>query len=127
MSINQENFIQSIVENEREFNELLFSYGNAVYIYHSLDIEPTMQDFEEYLEGLNEIIRLDMENKGFEKCKMILSFTRYVRERKDIGMEEFVKEKMGVEQYEKYLLNIINIIVFIFCCKALVLNQCRIG
>lgn len=102
MSINQENFIQSIVENEREFNELLFSYGNAVYIYHSLDIEPTMQDFEEYLEGLNEIIRLDMENKGFEKCKMILSFTRYVRERKDIGMEEFVKEKMGVEEYEKY-------------------------
>ena len=43
-----------------------------------------------------------MENKGFEKCKMILSFTRYVRERKDIGMEEFVKEKMGIEEYEKY-------------------------
>lgn len=54
------------------------------------------------MEGLDEVIRIDMENKGFEKCKMILSFTRYVRERKDIGMEEFVKEKMGIEEYEKY-------------------------
>lgn len=101
-NINQENFIQSISENEREYHELLFSYGNAVYIYHSLDIEPTLQDYEEWLDGLDEVIRLDMENKGFEKCKMILSFTRYVRERKDIGMEEFVKEKMGIEEYEKY-------------------------
>ncbi|WP_312351737.1 hypothetical protein [Empedobacter sp.] len=101
-NINQENFIQSISENEREYHELLFSYGNAVYIYHSLDIEPTLQDYEEWLDGLDEVIRLDMENKGFEKCKMILSFTRYVRERKDIGMEGFVKEKMGIEEYKKY-------------------------
>lgn len=101
-NINQENFIQSISENEREYHELLFSYGNAVYIYYSLDIEPTLQDYEEWLDGLDEVIRLDMENKGFEKCKMILSFTRYVRERKDIGMEGFVKEKMGIEEYKKY-------------------------
>ena len=101
-NINQENFIQSISENKREYHELLFSYGNAVYIYHSLDIEPTLQDYEEWLDGLDEVIRLDMENKGFEKCKMILSFTRYVRERKDIGMEGFVKEKMGIEEYKKY-------------------------
>ena len=101
-NINQENFIQSISENEREYHELLFSYGNAVYIYHSLDIEPTLQDYEEWLDGLDEVIRLDMENKGFEKCKMILSFTGYVRERKDIGMEGFVKEKMGIEEYKKY-------------------------
>ncbi len=102
MNINQENFIQNVSENEREFHELLFSYGNAVYIYHSLDIEPTLQDFEEWLDGLDEVIRLDMQNKGFENCKSVLSFTRYVRERKDIGMEEFVKEKMGIEDYEKH-------------------------
>ena len=101
-NINQENFVQSASENEREFHELLFSYGNAVYIYHSLDIEPTLQDYKEWLEGLDKVIRLDMENNGFEKCKSILSFTRYVREKKDIGMDEFVKEKMGIEEYEKY-------------------------
>lgn len=102
MNINQENFIQSISEDEREFHELLFSYGNAVYIYHSLDIEPTSQDFEEWLEGLDEAIRIGMQNKGFENCKSILSFTRYVREKKDIGMDEFVKNKMGIEDYEKH-------------------------
>lgn len=45
MNINQENFIQSISENEREFHELLFSV--ILFIYHSLQIEPTLQDFEE--------------------------------------------------------------------------------
>lgn len=103
MNINQENFVQSVSENDREFHELLFSYGNAVYVYHGLDIEPTLQDYKEWLEGLDQVIRTDMENRGFEKCKTILSFTRYVRERKDIGMEEFVKEKMGKEEYQKYL------------------------
>ncbi len=81
----------------------MFSYGNAVYVYHSLDIEPTLLDYKEWLEGLDQVIRTDMESRGFEKCKTILSFTRYVRERKDIGMEEFVKEKMGTEEYQKYL------------------------
>ncbi len=34
-NLNQENFIQSIAEDNREYHELLFSYGNAVYIYNS--------------------------------------------------------------------------------------------
>ena len=54
------------------------------------------------MEGLDEAIRMDMQNKGFENCQSVLSFTRYVRERKDIGMKEFVKEKMGIEEYKKY-------------------------
>ncbi|MFV0233922.1 hypothetical protein OBK30_12785 [Empedobacter falsenii] len=101
-NIHQEKFIQNLVGQEREFHELLFSYGNAVYIYHSLEIEPTLVDYEEWLEGLSHPIKEEMKNRGFENCKTILSFTRYVREKRDIGMEEFVKDKMGDEEYEKY-------------------------
>ena len=101
-NLNQENFIQSIAEDDREYHELLFSYGNAVYIYNSLEIEPTLVDYEEWLEGLSDSIKEDMKNRGFENCKTILSFTRYVREKSDIGMEEFVKEKMGSSDFEKY-------------------------
>lgn len=46
-NLNQENFIQSIAKDDREYHELLFSYGNAVYIYNSLEIEPTLVDYEE--------------------------------------------------------------------------------
>src|SRR5690606_18056927 len=52
--------------------------------------------------GLNEPIKSDMQNKGFEGCKGILSFMRYVREKHDIGLEEFVKEQMGENDYQKF-------------------------
>ncbi|MEG0037511.1 MAG: hypothetical protein RR733_05170 [Victivallaceae bacterium] len=51
---------------------------------------------------MQENIRKDMQSKGFETCKSILSFTRYVREKRDIHMEDFIIEKMGIEQYGKY-------------------------
>ncbi len=46
-NLNQENFIQSIAEDNREYHELLFSYGNAVYIYNSWEIESNLVDYED--------------------------------------------------------------------------------
>lgn len=98
----QESFLENVSEELKEFHSLMFSYGNATYLYHNLPIEPTLQDFNEWLGGLDGNIKKDMEKRGFEACKGVLSFTRYVREKKDIGLDEFVKEKMGKEEYEKY-------------------------
>lgn len=98
----QENFISNLADEDKEYHSLLFSYGNASYLYHHLPIEPTLEDYTEWLEGLDENFRKEMQSKGFESCKNILSFTRYVREKRDIGMEDFVIEKMGTEQYRKF-------------------------
>jgi hypothetical protein len=98
----QENFISNISDQDKEYHSLLFSYGNASYLYHHLPIESTFEDYTEWLEGLNENMRKDMQTKGFEACKNILSFTRYVREKRDIGMEDFVIERMGTEEYSKF-------------------------
>ncbi|MGL6128566.1 hypothetical protein SAMN05444360_1344 [Chryseobacterium carnipullorum] len=98
----QENFINNLADKDKEYHSLLFSYGNASYLYHNLPIEPSFEDYTEWLEGLQENIRKDMQSKGFETCKSILSFTRYVREKRDIHMEDFIIEKMGIEQYGKY-------------------------
>lgn len=101
----QEKFMKEVPEKDRDYHALLFSYGNASYIYHNLDIEPTEQDYKEWLEGLEEgNFKKDMENKGFDSCRRILSFTRYVREKHDIGMDEFVRKEMGEETYKKYRL-----------------------
>ena len=46
------------------------------------------QDYEEWLEGLPDNVSRGMAAKGFEECRTLLSFTRYVNERHDVGMEE---------------------------------------
>lgn len=98
----QENFIGNLSEKDKEYNSLMFSYGNASYLYHHLPIEPTFKDFKEWLGGLPKNIAKDMESKGFEECKGILSFTRYIREKRDIHMEDFILEKMGIDDYNKH-------------------------
>jgi len=43
-----------------------------------------------------------MKNKGFESCKTVLPFTRYVNEKNDLGLEEFVIKLMGADLYKEY-------------------------
>lgn len=89
-------------EKKREL-ELLFSYGNTVYRYHSIEITPQIEDFSEWLSGLPEPVARNFNEKGFDGCKGVLSFRRYVREKRDIGLEEFIKKTMGKELFKEYL------------------------
>ncbi|MDR1340419.1 MAG: hypothetical protein LBK58_10260 [Prevotellaceae bacterium] len=58
--------------------------------------------FNEWLEGLPANIKKDMKLKGFEACKRMFPFTRYVNERQDIGMGEWMKQHLSAEDYEYY-------------------------
>lgn len=101
---NQAKFLSELPKEEREEHARLFRFGNAAYIYHqeSKDLEPTETDFEEWLTGLPETMRIDMKNKGFESCKSVLSFSRYVMEKNDIGMEEWMKNHLSEDDYNEY-------------------------
>ena len=100
----QAEFLATCPADQRRFHELLFAYGNSAYIYHqgAKDFEPDLKDFEEWLEGLPENIRISMRRAGFEDCKTMLPFTRYVMEKNDVGMEAFVKQMMGEQDYAEY-------------------------
>lgn len=100
----QEQFLASCPPEHRRFHELLFTTGNITYRYHSeaRRSEPTQEDYNEWLEGLPENIRKDMKDLGFEKCQTVLSFTRYVMEKNDIGLEEYIKLHMDAEDYKEY-------------------------
>mgnify|MGYP000091353079 CR=1 FL=1 len=104
---NQKKFLSKLPEEQREEHARLFRFGNAAYIYHqqSKDFEPTEKDFEMWLNGLPKNIRTDMETKGFEICKSILSFSRYVMEKNDIGMDEWLKNNLTKEDYNEYCKN----------------------
>lgn len=101
---NQEQFLNSCPPEEKEFHSRLFRIGNATYRYHRLAAPDEIPEefFPEWLNGLPEQIRMDMEKKGFEACKSILSFTRYVNERRDIGMDEWMRGNLSDEDYHAW-------------------------
>lgn len=100
----QAEFLRNCPEEQREFHERMFRIGNATYIYHqqveSLNDKELYPYYLEWLEGLPAHISADMKNRGFEQCKFALSFTRYVNERKDIGLDEWMKEHLSEEDYK---------------------------
>lgn len=101
---NQAKFLAQLPKEQREEHARLFRFGNATYVYHrqAEELEPTEADFEEWLVGLPKNIRRDMEMQGFELCKGVLSFTRYVMEKNDIGMGEWMKKHLGEADYKAY-------------------------
>ncbi len=62
----------------------------------------TQEDYKEWLEGLPERVRNGMEKLGFEGCKTVFPFARYVMKKNDIGLEEYIKMHMDNEDYIDY-------------------------
>jgi hypothetical protein len=97
-------FLEQCPADQRRFHELLYTFGNITFRYHhqAREFAPTLQDFEEWLEGLPENVRKHMQEEGFEACKGVLSFTRYVMEKHDIGLEEYIRQQMDPAEYAEY-------------------------
>ena len=101
----QEAMLASCHAEKRRFHELLFIFGNITHRYHqrAKSFQPTEEDWREWLEGLPENIHKSMRELGFEKSRNVLSFTRYVMEKNDVGMEEYVRQRMGEADYAEYM------------------------
>ena len=105
--IAQEQILFEMADNPKEqrFNELLFSYGNAAYRYHSdartMELN-TVDLWKEWLTGLPEKVAADFKEMGYEQGQFAIPFTRYVMERSDVGMEAYVKELMGEDEYNDF-------------------------
>nr|WP_315419666.1 hypothetical protein [uncultured Pedobacter sp.] len=103
-NIMQQEMIAKMPPGERIATEIMFSYGNAAYRYHlvAAEFKPAIEDYRDWVSGLAPALRKPMEELGFEGCLGILSFTRYVNEKNDYGMDEYVKELMGDEDFSTY-------------------------
>jgi hypothetical protein len=102
----QDDFLLQCMEDERAYHARIFRIGNAAYRYHqhSNNVNEELQRiyYQEWLDGLPENIQKDMKLKGFENCKTMFPFTRYVNERTDIGMDEWMKQHLSEEDYIFY-------------------------
>lgn len=62
----QEEMIAKTPASEKEFNELLFSYGNTSYLYHAKLLTPTIEDYNKWLSGSEPKVKKAMEKRGFD-------------------------------------------------------------
>ena len=96
----QEKLLASLDEKERTQHALLFNFGNAAYRYHS--IEPTQDEYEQWLEGLPDNIRIHSKSLGFEGNKNSFPLRRFANEMRDRGMEEYMKNLLKPQDYEAW-------------------------
>ena len=98
----QETFLEQLPEEARPYQRKLFSVGNAAYCYHQQapNKEPNEDDFKDWLQGLPASIRKMEKARGFEACKTSWPFLRHVMERRDIGLNDWMKEHLTHEEYE---------------------------
>ena len=100
MQKNQANFLASLAEKEKIHHALLFNYGNAAYRYHT-SVEPTEEEYFQWLEGLPEDLKAHFTREGFENSKTVASLTRFVQEIRDNGMDEYMKRLLKPEDFER--------------------------
>lgn len=97
---NQERLLAVLDEKGKIEQALFFNFGNACYRYHS--IEPTQEEYEQWLEGLPENIKSHFIEIGFEGSKNSLPLRRFANEIRDNGMEEYIKNLLKPEDYEEW-------------------------
>lgn len=72
------------------------------YYHSSEEHELTKKDYWDWLEALPASVGLIMRIKGFNICRGLLSFHRYVNEKNDNGMDAFMQFYLSMEDYSYY-------------------------
>ncbi|MEM1118969.1 MAG: hypothetical protein AAGJ18_00885 [Bacteroidota bacterium] len=86
------------------FGEQHLRVADLMVEYHKRPpVEPTKEDWKEWLEGLKEPMKSDFKNKSFETAKRTLSFSRYYQEKNDYGMRDFMRDNLSKEDFEYYM------------------------
>lgn len=73
---------------------------NAAEEYYSMAESPSRFEYEMWLESLDEPLKQEYKELGFEKCKAKLNFKRFYLELHDIGMDEFMRNHLFRRDYE---------------------------
>lgn len=100
----QNNFLSSCAADKKRMHELMFKVGNATYRYHqqAKKFPMTEEIWKQWIEGLQEPVKSGMQAKGFEECKTVLAFTRYVNELNDLGLDQYLRDNIDPKDLEEY-------------------------
>jgi len=103
-NVYQAEFLAACKPEERRLHELTFMVGNATVHYHrkAAKFGLTEKDWEEWIEGLDEPMKSHHRKEGFEVCKGVLNFTRYIMEKNDIGLDAFLETHLSKNDLADY-------------------------
>lgn len=102
-NIQQELFLQHLSEINKEYHTLKLSYSNAVYLYYDLQLNVSVYNYKEWLNGIEDKkLRIDMELKGFENCRKNCLFVHFMKDKRYITENDYVQQKMGNKEYIRY-------------------------
>lgn len=61
---------------------------------------PTFENYSLWLQSLNAPMQKQFSRDGFEKCKSVLNYKRFILELADIGMSQFMQQLLSNEDYD---------------------------
>jgi hypothetical protein len=95
----QVRFLEVLPEPDKSYHAQLFRFGNAAMHYYHKS-EPTEDDYKDWLSGLPENLRMTMTVKGYHECKTILALQRHALERRDVGMDEYIRKLLNDQDFK---------------------------
>lgn len=88
---------------ERGHLAQLLRFGNATYCYyHFNEVQVTEVDYLEWLDGLPARPQASMRALGFEAHKDALPLRRYVLEKNDIGLSDYLRVLLSPADWQAY-------------------------
>lgn len=88
---------------ERDHLAQLLRWGNATYCYyHQHPVAVREADYLEWLDGLPARPQAAMRALGFEEMRNSLPLRRYVLEKNDIGLSEFLRGLLSSADWQAY-------------------------
>jgi len=105
----QEHFLKLLSPEEQEFHARLFRIENtSMYFLKANHIAPTLDNFKSWLNELPEDQRINLEKKGFKKCKNLPSFLDYLYSEQKGKEKRWMQEQLTKEDYQYYIKKIYN-------------------
>lgn len=99
---NQLNLLDGLSEPDKSEYARMLRLGNASMHYYYNDAQPTEDDYNHWISGLPDGFKAHMIKKGYEECKSILALQRHALERRDVGMDEFMKGILNEEDFKEW-------------------------
>lgn len=101
----QQEFLDTIKISNPDLFEMMsrqFRIGNVTFRYYKLGtaFNPTVEEFNDWLEGLPPNIADAHREMGFEKSISSLPFRRFYNELHDIGLDEYLKNYLSDEDFD---------------------------
>ncbi|MCE7061967.1 hypothetical protein [Dyadobacter sp. CY343] len=95
--------LAALPQQHRDEMAFMFRTGNvSSYYYNEHAAEPTQDDFDDWLQGLDSVLANMFQIEGLERNRQSLSLRRHAAERNDLGLDQYMKQYLLEQDYNRW-------------------------